>query len=254
MATERSSAGDPSRTLALLWREASTPAGTARGPRPTLSVDRVVSVGLAIADAEGLDAVTMRRVATELAVAPMTLYTYVPGKAELLDLMLDTVYAQMPRTSPTDDGWRARVAAVALDNRTLFAQHPWVASVSTSRPVLGPGLMAKYDYELSAFEGLGLDDVTMDAALTFVLGFVETCARAAADARAARYESALSDGEWWAANQPLLERVFDAERYPLAARVGAAAGAAHDGAYSPAHAYEFGLARVIDGLATLIEH
>ena len=156
--------------------------------------------------------------------------------------------------SPTDDGWRARVAAVALDNRTLFAQHPWVASVSTSRPVLGPGLMAKYDYELSAFEGLGLDEVTMDAALTFVLGFVETCARAAADARAARYESALSDGEWWAANQPLLERVFDAERYPLAARVGAAAGAAHDGAYSPAHAYEFGLARVIDGLATLIEH
>ena len=87
MATERSSAGDPSRTLALLWREASTPAGTARGPRPTLSVDRVVSVGLAIADAEGLDAVTMRRVATELAVAPMTLYTYVPGKAELLDLI-----------------------------------------------------------------------------------------------------------------------------------------------------------------------
>jgi AcrR family transcriptional regulator len=253
VATERSSAGDPSRTLTLLWRGASTDTVTARGPRPTLSVDRVVSVGVAIADAEGLEAVTMRRVATELTVAPMTLYTYVPGKAELLDLMLDTVYAQMPRTSPADDGWRARVAAVALDNRTLFSQHPWVASVSTSRPVLGPGLMSKYDYELSAFEGLGLDDVTMDAALTFVLGFVETCARAAADVRAARYESAMSDGEWWAANQPLLERVFDAERYPLAARVGAAAGAAHHGAYSPAHAYGFGLARVLDGLATLIE-
>jgi hypothetical protein len=113
--------------------------------------------------------------------------------------------------------------------------------------------MAKYDAELSAFEGLGLDDVAMDAALTFVLGFVETCARAAADVRAARYESAMSDREWWAANEPLLERVFDGERYPVAARVGAAAGAAHDAAYSPAHAYEFGLARVLDGLAALIE-
>ncbi|EXG80570.1 TetR/AcrR family transcriptional regulator [Cryptosporangium arvum] len=250
MPSDRSSAGDPARTLALLWREPTQPSG--RGPKPTLSVDRVLAVGLAIADAEGLDAVTMRRVATELAVAPMTLYTYVPGKAELLDLMLDHVYATMPRTPP-GDGWRARVTAVASDNRDMYARHPWVATVSTSRPVLGPGLMAKYDHELSAFEGLGLDDVTIDAALTYVLGFVETCARAAADVRAARYESAMSDGEWWAANQPLLERVFDASRYPLAARVGSAAGAAHDGAYDPAHAYEFGLERVLDGLARLID-
>ncbi|MFG1921708.1 TetR/AcrR family transcriptional regulator C-terminal domain-containing protein [Cryptosporangium sp. NPDC048952] len=251
MPTERSSAGDPARTLALLWRGSAHREST-RGPRPTLSVDRVVAVGLEIADAEGLDAVTMRRVATELAVAPMTLYTYVPGKAELVDLMLDDVYGSMSRT-PFGDGWRARVTAVASENRALFEAHPWVATVSTSRPVLGPGLMAKYEHELAAFEGLGLDDVAMDAALTFVLGFVETCARAAADVRAARYESAMSDGEWWAANQPLLELVFDASRYPLAARVGAAAGETHGAAYSPAHAYEFGLERVLDGLAALIE-
>ncbi|GAA3398810.1 TetR/AcrR family transcriptional regulator [Cryptosporangium minutisporangium] len=257
MATERSSAGDPARTLALLWRSTESeppPNGKApRGPRPTLSVDRVIAVGIALADAEGLDAVTMRRVATELAVAPMTLYTYVPGKAELLDLMLDAAYAEMTRTTPAEDGWRAAVAAIAHDNRALYERHPWVATVATSRPPLGPGLMAKYEYELAAFEGLDLDDVTRDAALTFVLGFVETCARAAADVRAAKYESALSDGEWWAANQPLLDQVFDVERYPLAARVGAAAGAAHDAAYSPGHAYEFGLARVLDGLAALVE-
>ncbi|SHN24726.1 TetR/AcrR family transcriptional regulator [Cryptosporangium aurantiacum] len=257
MATERSSAGDPARTLALLWRSSENvdpPNGrTPRGPRPTLSVDRVVAVGISLADAEGLEAVTMRRVATELAVAAMTLYTYVPGKAELLDLMLDTAYAEMARSTPADDGWRSRVEAVAHDNQALYERHPWIAGVATSRPPLGPGVMAKYEYELAAFEGLGLDDVARDAALTFVLGFVETCARAAGDVRAAAYESALSDADWWAANGPLLDRVFDETRYPLAARVGAAAGAAHGAAYSPAHAYRFGLARVLDGLAALVE-
>jgi hypothetical protein len=113
--------------------------------------------------------------------------------------------------------------------------------------------MAKYEHELRALDGLGLDDVEMDAARTFLLGFVETCARAAAAARAAQHESALSDQQWWDANAPLLARVFDAARYPTAARVGAAAGVAHDAAYSPTHAYEFGLQRVLDGLGSLIE-
>lgn len=213
----------------------------------------MVAIAIEVADAEGLDAVTMRRVASELTVAPMTLYTYVPGKAELLDLMLDTVYARMPRSAPAEDDWRARVAAIAHDNRALFERHPWLAAISTTRPPLGPGLMAKYEHELAALDGLGLDDLSMDAALTFVLGFVETCARSAAEIQTAGHESAMSDHEWWAANEPLLARVFDGARYPRAARVGAAAGAVHDAAYSPSHAYEFGLARILDGLAALIE-
>jgi AcrR family transcriptional regulator len=213
----------------------------------------VVERATAIADAEGLEAVTMRRVAEALQVAPMTLYTYVPGKAELLDLMLDTAYARMPRTSTDGAPWRERVAAVAEENRALFERHPWVAAVCTVRPPLGPGQMAKYEHELSALDGLGLADVEMDDCLTHLLSFVQSCARAAADARAAQRESAQDDQQWWEANAPLFARVFDERAYPTAARVGAAAGAAHGSAYDPDHAYAFGLRRVLDAFAVLIE-
>ena len=248
----RSSAGDPARTLELLWRRTEEKAAT-RGPRPGRSVDAVVAAAIQIADAEGLEAVTMRRVAQQLKVTAMSIYTYVPGKAELLDLMLDAVYGQMTRSDRSGEPWRARLAAVAHDNRALFDRPPWVALVSTSRPPLGPGLMAKYEHELRSFEGLGLDDVEIDAALVFLLGFVQASARAAAEARASQRDSAMSDAQWWAANAPLLDRVFDQEKYPTASRVGAAAGAAHGAAYDPEHAYAFGLQRVLDGLGVLIE-
>jgi AcrR family transcriptional regulator len=252
MPTERTSAGDPARTLKLLWHE---PDGDhpRHGPRQGLSVERVVTCALALADADGLGAVTMRRVAESLGVVPMSLYTYVPGKAELLDLMLDTVYRQMPRPDHAARPWRERLTAIAHQNRELFARHPWIAQLSTSRPPLGPGLMAKYEYELRAFEGLGLDDVELDAALTFLLDFVHAVARSDAEAADARQASAMSEEQWWAANAPLLARVFDETKYPTASRVGAAAGAANGAAYNPEHAYEFGLQRVLDGLAALID-
>src|SRR5262249_19575356 len=149
-------------TLRLLWRATEDPAATPaprRGPRRALSVDAVVAAATALADAEGLEAVTIRRVAQELGVVPMSLYTYVPGEAELLDLMMDTAYAAMPRPATTGRPWRERVAAIAEENRALFERHPWAAEVSTARPPLGPGLMGKYEHELTAFEDMGLDDV-----------------------------------------------------------------------------------------------
>jgi AcrR family transcriptional regulator len=253
MPTERSSAGDPARTLKLLWRESDDPTDTRRGPRQGLTVEQVVGAAIGLADTEGLGAVTMRQIAHLLGVVPMSLYTYVPGKAELLDLMLDTIYSQMPRNDLTARPWRERLTAIAHENRELFDRHPWVAEIATSRPPLGPGVMAKYEHELGAFAGLGLDDVEMDAALTFLLGFVHAAARSAAEAAAIRQDSTMSEEQWWAANAPLLARVFDQDKYPTAARVGAAAGAAHGAAYNPDHAYDFGLQRVLDGLGALID-
>ncbi|MEU7115175.1 TetR/AcrR family transcriptional regulator C-terminal domain-containing protein [Streptomyces sp. NPDC046182] len=255
MAKERSSgAGDPARTLELLWRDGATPFPEGRrGPRQGLSVDAVVDAAIGLADEGGLDALTMRAVAQRLGVTPMTLYTYVPGKAELLDLMLDLVFQRMPRGPfAPEESWRERVTAVADENRALYLRHPWLAELRVHRPPLGPGVMTKYEHELGAFEGLGLDDVAMDSALTHLLGFVQSAARTELDARAVDRESAMSDHEWWDAHAPLLARMFDAERFPLASRVGEAAAVAYQGMYSPDHAYAFGLARVLDGLAALI--
>ncbi|WP_307872819.1 TetR/AcrR family transcriptional regulator [Paractinoplanes ovalisporus] len=230
------------RTIDLLWfPEAGE---KRRGRRPGLSVSRVVETGIALADAEGLEAVSMRRVAQELGVVPMTLYTYVPDKATLLELMLDRVYLAMTRVDRPDEPWRDRLAAIAEENRRLYAEHPWAADLPAGRPPLGPGLMAKYEHELTAFAGCGLDDVATDAALTFLLGFVQSSARTAAEAR--------DDAGWWEVNGPALAVVLDEQAYPTAARVGAAAGEAQGAAINPDHAYAFGLDRVLDGLGVLI--
>lgn len=194
----------------------------------------------------------MRRVAARLGVAPMSLYTYVPGKSELLDLMLDAAYAAMLRVNTAGQPWRQRLTQVADENRTLYDAHPWAATLSTIRPPLGPGAIVKYEHELSAFDGLGLDDVTTDACLTYLLSFVESCARATINARLTQQESAMDDRQWWIANAPLLARHVDERTYPRATRIGAAAGAAHNSTYDPDQAYEFGLQRVLDGIGVLL--
>ncbi|MEU8900812.1 TetR/AcrR family transcriptional regulator C-terminal domain-containing protein [Nocardia sp. NPDC048505] len=246
---ERSSAGDPVRTLELLWR---VPGKPGRGPKQRSSVDAVVRAAIEIADAAGLEALTMRAVAAKLGLTPMATYTYVPGKAELVDLMLDHVYQSMPRADLTDMDWRERVTTIAEENRVLLARHPWVAYLPTTRPPLGPGRTAKYDHELRAFERIGLDDVEMDAALTHLLGFVNSVACIAVDTQRAAADSQMTDRQWWERAAPLLEEVLDSERYPLAARVGAAAGQAYDAAYSADHAWQFGLGLVLDGLESLL--
>ncbi len=223
------------------------------GPERGLDVDAVIVAATELADRQGLDAVTMRRLARALRVSPMTLYTYVPGRAELVDLMLDAAYQRLPKTDTTGDPWRQRLTAVADDNRALYLAHPWASTVSTLRPPLGPGLLAKYEHELGALDGLGLTDLDMDDALTHLLSFVQANALAANDARAARRDSAMNDEQWWSANAPLLRRILDEATFPLATRVGSAAGAAHKSAHDPEHAYRFGLQRVLDGLAALIE-
>ena len=250
MPSERTGGGDPARTLALLWNTDPTPRP---GPARRLQVGAVVEAATALADREGLDSISMRRLAEQLGVSAMTLYTYVPGKAELLDLMLDAAYQRVERADTAGRPWRERLTAVADADRALHLAHPWLGAVSTLRPPLGPGLMAKYEHELAALDGLGLTDPEMDDALTFVLGFVQANARDAQDARAARADTAMNDEQWWAANAPLLERVLDPDAYPLATRVGTAAGAAQGSAHDPDRAYRFGLGRVLDGLAALIE-
>lgn len=251
---ERTGGGDPARTLQLLWRHlaASNPRG--RGPKQGLSVDQIVRAAIELADADGLDRLSMRRVAERLRVTAMTLYTYVPGKAELIDLMTDAVYGEMERPEhPRSQGWRARLEKVARQNHLLHERHPWLGHVVTGRPPLGPHLMAKYEYELNALAGVEISDVDKDSVLTLVLEFVQSAARSAYEAQRTRQQTGIDDEEWWAANEPLLSRIFDPQRYPTAVRVGSAAGAVHGSTYDPLHAFEFGLRRVLDGIGVFID-
>ena len=122
MAIESSGGGDPARTMALLWRGPAEPVSRP-GPRGGLGVDRIVAAAVQRADREGLAALTMRGLATELGVGAMTLYTHVPGKGELVDLMYDAVLGEVYPEPPAGD-WRERLTAVARANWELFVRHP----------------------------------------------------------------------------------------------------------------------------------
>ncbi|MER7502407.1 TetR/AcrR family transcriptional regulator [Nonomuraea pusilla] len=250
MTVEYSGKGDPARSLALLWR---TSERASRKGKPELSVDRIVRAAIDVADAEGLQALSMRRVAEKLGVGTMSLYTYVPGKPELLDVMLDTVYGETAKPDDVPGGWRARLELIARENWALYLRHPWLLQVAVSRPVLGPNVTAKYDYELRAVDGIGLSDLEMDSVITLITGFVHGTARGAVEAAQAESQTGLTDEQWWAAHAPFFHRIADPARFPVAARVGQAAGEELGAAYSAEHAFEFGLRRVLDGIEALVE-
>ncbi|SFF70491.1 TetR/AcrR family transcriptional regulator [Blastococcus tunisiensis] len=252
MATEFTGTGDPARSMALLWRTGGDD-GSRPGPRSALDVDGIVAAAVRLADAEGLAALSMRRVAADLGVAAMTLYTHVPGKGELVDLMLDSALGELypDEAVVTSGAWRTRLRTLARANWDFFLRHPWALHLSTGRPPLGPGIMRKYELELRAVDGLGLSEIQMDLLVTLVNGFVRGTVGGVQEKADAERATGITEDQWWAATEPYVAQVFDAQRYPTAARVGPVAGE-ELGAYDSDRSFEFGLDRLLDGIGVLI--
>ncbi len=230
----------------LLWRDrADTPTGGSRGPKARHSTGDVVMRAIALADEGGLAAVTVRALAQSLGMTTMSVYTHVNSRDDLLVLMADHAHAVMPREPFGRAGWRTRLRRVADDNLALLRAHPWLLDIDDPRTALGPGTIAKYDHELQAFDGTSIGDVERDAALTFVLDFVRAAAGRLVDRAAAEDFAEV----WQQSAEPLAGYVGD--DFPLARRVGRAAGEAMGGPYDAARAWEFGLTRVIAGLGGL---
>lgn len=232
----------------LLWRHSPVaPVGSRRGPKVRHSTDDVVDRAIALADAEGLSAVTIRALAQALELSTMSIYTHVNSRADLLVLMADAVYARMPSSPEGTVDWRERVRGVAEENLRLFRAQAWLIDVNDARVVLGPGTIAKYERELHAFDGMGLGAVERDAALTFVLDFSRSAA-----ARMHVEESATAFAETWAEAAPRLAHYLG-DDLPLAQSVGQGAGESMGAPYDARTAWEFGLARILDGLSGLID-
>jgi AcrR family transcriptional regulator len=173
MPADRTDTDGASPTMALLWRTHESSAGR-RGPKPSLDLARIVAAAVRLADTEGLPAVSMRRLAADLAVPAMTLYGHIPGKHELVDLMHDSVLGELyPDEGATATGhWRARLEAVTRANRAFFLRHPWALQTAAAGPPAGPNLVRKYRAELRAVDGLGLSEVQADLLVTLLNGFV----------------------------------------------------------------------------------
>ncbi|PCE14059.1 TetR family transcriptional regulator [Microbacterium sp. SZ1] len=231
--------------LELLWRNSDAAEPPRRGPRSRHSTDDVVASAMALADASGLEAVTMRAIARSIDMPTMSTYTYANNRDDLLVLMADEANAELVAAPELAGEWRSRVRTLAEDNLRMLRRHSWMLDIDDPRTVLGPGTIAKYDRELHAFDGMDLDPVRRDAALTFVLGFVRSVA-----SRAAEHRRSAEFGEGWThIADRLASRLGRA--YPLAQEVGGAAGAAANSSYDGDAAWRFGLDRVIDGLAAV---
>jgi AcrR family transcriptional regulator len=248
MPTEYSGSGDPRRTIDLLWGVHRR----RRGPKPSLSSEEVVAKAIQVTDRDGLGGLSMRKLADELGITAMSLYGYVPSKAELLDVMADRAYGEITLGRDPASRWPQRLAALAQQHWTLLLSHPWLLQISASRPLLGPNMTALYDGELAAVDGLGLTDIEMDLVVSLLDDYVRGAARGAVEAAEAQTRTGISDQQWWETYGPLLAEVVDPDRYPTAIRVGTAAGAEYGAAHDAGRSFRFGLQRIIDGIEAFI--
>jgi AcrR family transcriptional regulator len=250
MSDDISGRGDPLKSLKLLWEGTEKPK---RGPRQKVELSALVAAAIEIADAEGLGAVSTRRVAEKVGISPMSFYTYIPGKAELLDLMLDTVsgteIGDVPQFDPAQ--WRANLTQMAFGLRDFYLRHPWVIELATHRPVLGPGTMAAYEFALRAVDGLGLTPVEMDMMVSTIGALATGAARPQAQAKKVREATGLTDDEWWYKIEPYLS-TRDFRPYPVANRIGPIIGELY-GLGDPDMSFKFSIDRLLDGFAVLIE-
>ncbi|MEU7029289.1 TetR/AcrR family transcriptional regulator [Streptomyces sp. NPDC046275] len=232
--------GEHAEVARLLWGPHPKPA---RGPRPTLDLDRIARAGTEIADAEGLAEVSMQRVAARLGVTKMALYRYVPGKAELVALMVDAAIGPYPAAEERRGGWREELEDWARRLFTVFRQHSWALDATVGPRIMGPGELSWLERAVSALDGTGLSGAErMDAAVLLV-GHVRGITQ---QARAAG-PSGHPEAQLGAVLGALLQT--HGERFPAltAAFAEAARSEGQD------QAWEFGLQRILDGLATLID-
>jgi AcrR family transcriptional regulator len=241
---------DLARTLALLWGSQN------QAGRSGLTLRAIVTAAMEIADREGVEALSMRHVAERLGAGTMSLYTHVPSKIELIELMFDTAYSELYESVETPSqqpgGWRDALRFIAKQNWELYRRHRWMLQLTSGRPALGPHATLKYEAELRPLDNLGLSDIEMDAALTLIITHVEGCARALAMRERTQQESGMTDAEWWVINEPFLAKIVDPTRFPIATRVGIATGQEFQAASNPEYALAFGVERILAGVSELI--
>jgi AcrR family transcriptional regulator len=218
-------------------------------PRPRaapvpLSRAKIAAVAIGLADAHGLDGLSVRKIAKELGVGPMRLYDYVRNRAELLDLMVDAVYARIAEAGRHAE-WRATVLAIEHRTREAALEHEWFSDLLGGRPHLGPHALAVGEAKAAALsEAPGvrdLDDLqrALGALNAFIIGALR---REVTERRTAR-STGTDVAAWQAGLGPYLTRMLDTGRYPTIARL------VIDGAHLDAEeTFRHNLTTLLDGI------
>ncbi|GGS24652.1 MULTISPECIES: TetR/AcrR family transcriptional regulator [Actinokineospora] len=226
--------------LAAAWGKQERPS---RGPKPALSLDRIVAAGVALADAEGLAAVSMSRVAAEVGAKPMSLYRYVDSKDDLLVLMIDHAGGPAPEIDAPD--WRAGLTEWSWAYLDQLRAHPWIMRVPIHRPPSTPKQLRWLESGLRV-----LKEFTSDHKMGTMLllsGYVRSYAMLTADIQ----EANADPDEMMVDYGNMLRALVDAAEFPELAKVIAAGAFDHNPDEEPDADFVFGLERILDGVARI---
>jgi AcrR family transcriptional regulator len=232
--------------VALLWGLRETPR---RGPKSTLTVEDITRAAVEVADAEGLAAVSMARVAAQLGNATMALYRHVRSKDELLLLMTDAILDEPPDFAGVD-GWRDRLSLWTTSVLAVLRRHPWYRQIPLNGPPVGPGNLAWFDRALTALEDCGLDDGEKIAVVMGLLAIVHGEIRLSMDLAAGYTVNPDAFSEYGRA----LASVVDPRRFPALAKI-VSAGVFEPSADVTADIeadFNFALMIYLDGVAAYI--
>ncbi len=222
---------------ALLWNE---PTPSKRGPRPTLTLPRIANAGIELADGGGLDAVTMESVAQGLGLTKMALYRYVPGKAELVALMVEAAIGAPPSAARAK-AWRRGLNAWSRALFAQFSEHPWSLEATLGSRPIGPNEVAWLDSALAALADTGLRGADKLDVVVTLIGHVRHLVEQVTVGDPKNTERSLLS-----ALRALVEG-RDARFPALAAVLRERAPRGGEGA-----ALDFGLERILDGVEALI--
>jgi AcrR family transcriptional regulator len=218
------------------------------GPSPSLDLDQIVVAAIRLADAGGLDAVSMRKVGSELGVAAMALYRYVAIKDELIDAMVDRVLGQFP-VADTSAGWREAMRLEGQRLRQAARAHPWMVGLMLSRPSFGRNVMTQLEQSMAMLDGIGLDiDQMLDVGATvrtFAVGYVQA---ELAESDAQR-RTGMSEAEWRQSIAPIVEALIATGDFPYVERIVIDAEDYPD----PDVTFNRRLEHVLDGLQVLVD-
>ena len=232
-----------------------------RGPRPGLSPDAIVGAAVRVADAEGLEAVSMARVAAELGFTTMSLYRHVANKEELLQLMWNAATFGAERLVIEGDDWRSRLRAWAIIQRDMMDRHPWVAHMPMAAPPVAPNSLHFVERGLGTLDETGLPDSEKIRILGLLSSFTLSEARMADDAMraamaAAQLAETAPDMADAAAMPPdsfegLLRELVDERTYPRLYRL--AWSPERDEQTSEREQFLLGIDLILDGVQALID-
>ncbi|HZR54626.1 MAG TPA: TetR/AcrR family transcriptional regulator [Streptosporangiaceae bacterium] len=221
-----------------------------RGPRPALSLARIVDAAVRVADTEGLEAVSMSRVAAEAGSAAMSLYRHVAGKEQLLDLMVDAAWGPAPVPLDAGESWRDGLSRWAWGMRRSAQRRPWVVRIPLNSLPIMPNQVAWFDHALVSLAGTGLPEARKASVIMLLAGYVRNIATTEADIAAAVRRSGQTPLEWMASYSRMLTRLADPHRFPSLARFTEAGVFESDD--DPDDEFIFGLDRILAGIALLI--